>query len=210
MKTRVLVIALISALLLSGTASALAAVNESDSVGAEGITRGEAAILLAMLLGERPPEGIVLTRAQDWLDYESYLNTVYVTERPIKPRYHPFNDVPEEYSWAVGYLYENKITFGYPDGKFHSEYACETEMYVVLLLRALGYADTVGDFEYADIMNGGDSAAWDNMPGVRGELGINIEADSALNQLKLISLHALLTKTKAAERNLVEKRGVAE
>ena len=61
----------------------------------------------------------------------------------------PFTDVP---AWAkpyVGWLYQNKLTFGVGGNKFGSNDKCDARMMSAFLLRTLGYAEANGDFSYA-------------------------------------------------------------
>lgn len=64
----------------------------------------------------------------------------------------PFTDVGDDAAWAKPYLawlYEKKIMLGIGDGKFGNT-ECTAQMYVTFMLRALGYADVVGEGEVAD------------------------------------------------------------
>ena len=60
----------------------------------------------------------------------------------------PFTDVP---AWAkpyVGWLYQNKLTYGVGGNKFGSDDKCDARMMAAFLLRTLGYAEANGDFTY--------------------------------------------------------------
>ena len=64
----------------------------------------------------------------------------------------PFTDITDDLGWAKPYLawlYEKKITLGVGDGKFGNS-ECTPQMYTTFMLRALGYADVVGEGEAAD------------------------------------------------------------
>ena len=61
---------------------------------------------------------------------------------------HPFVDVPEWAEKYVAYLYENKLTKGISETEFGTDYVCNIEMYTTFVLRALGYDDNAGDFQY--------------------------------------------------------------
>lgn len=70
---------------------------------------------------------------------------------------HPFTDVP---AWAdkyVGYLYGTGLTKGISDTLFGTDNPCDARMYTTFVLRALGYDDTKGDFEYSLAVNFGKS-----------------------------------------------------
>lgn len=75
----------------------------------------------------------------------------------------PFTDVP---AWAkpyVGWLYQNKLTFGVGNNRFGANDACDARMMAAFLLRTLGYSEANGDFtyatalEYAEVMGVADS-----------------------------------------------------
>lgn len=86
-------------------------------------TRVEAATMLVRLLGAEPEAS----------------NGTYK---------HDFTDVP---SWAdktMGYLFEKGLAKGTSPGKYTSAAPCQAIMYFTFILRALGYDDTKGDFEY--------------------------------------------------------------
>lgn len=61
---------------------------------------------------------------------------------------HPFTDVP---AWAdpyVGYGYENGLTNGVSATLFGASYAAGANVYLSFMLRALGYDDKQGDFNW--------------------------------------------------------------
>ena len=62
---------------------------------------------------------------------------------------HPFTHVPEWVNFYVGYLYEKGLTKGVGGNKFGSG-LCNTQMFCTFVLRALGYTEDGGDFNYAD------------------------------------------------------------
>lgn len=62
---------------------------------------------------------------------------------------HPFDDVP---AWAdkyVGYAYENGLTNGIGGGKFGTAVPATAQMFSTFCLRAMGYSDADGDFDYS-------------------------------------------------------------
>ena len=65
---------------------------------------------------------------------------------------HPFNDVPSWGNPYVGYLYNEGLTFGIGDGKFGSMDEIDARSYLTFMLRALGYDDTAGDFQWANAL----------------------------------------------------------
>jgi hypothetical protein len=70
---------------------------------------------------------------------------------------HPFNDVPSWGNPYVGYLYNEGLTFGIGDGKFGSMDEIDARSYLTFMLRALGYDDTAGDFQWANALSMGNS-----------------------------------------------------
>lgn len=89
----------------------------------EALTRAEGAVMLVRMLGRE-------AAAQE----EGFS--------------HPFDDVP---SWAdpyVGYLYEQGLTKGIGVGKFGSSGLVTADQYFTFMLRALGYDEANGDFEW--------------------------------------------------------------
>ena len=66
----------------------------------------------------------------------------------------PFTDLPEwnagEPEKYVGYAYSKGYTEGTSTGKFSPNLPVTAEMYMTFLLRALGYSDNAGDFDWAD------------------------------------------------------------
>jgi len=64
----------------------------------------------------------------------------------------PFQDVPK---WGIGYVnyaYENGIAQGVSKQRFGSADAMDAAQYVTLVLRALGYQDSEGDFVYKEAL----------------------------------------------------------
>jgi hypothetical protein len=61
---------------------------------------------------------------------------------------HPFNDVP---SWAnayIGFMYESELTKGKSENEFGSTDHITSSQYITFVLRALGYNDSIGDFQW--------------------------------------------------------------
>lgn len=74
----------------------------------------------------------------------------------------PFTDVP---NWAHGYVayaWENKLSNGTGATTFGSDGYIDAKMFTTLLLRALGYRDAEGDFQYAQAVSFAQSVGlWD-------------------------------------------------
>lgn len=131
---------LIAVMVLSFTAIAVSALNyttKADSLNEMGLLKGtgngyeldrsamrvEAAVMLVRLLGKEPE---VMTGTY----------------------HHPFKDVPLWANKYIGYLYENGLTKGTSATTFDPSVLCDTHMYTVFVLRALGYTEDNGSFTY--------------------------------------------------------------
>ena len=66
---------------------------------------------------------------------------------------HPFTDVPEWASPYVGYLYENGIAKGVSDTLYDSAELITPVQYATLVLRALGFNDSAGDFVWNESLD---------------------------------------------------------
>jgi hypothetical protein len=93
-------------------------------------TRAQAAVMLTRLLGQEQ-------------------------NAAANPLPHPFTDVPDWASAAVGWLYTNKLTNGVSATEYSPDEKCTAQMYATFALRALGYSDANGDFAYEDALNFG-------------------------------------------------------
>lgn len=60
----------------------------------------------------------------------------------------PFNDVPAWASNLAGYAYDRGISSGVSADRFGSDLACTQAEYLTFVLRALGYDDKRGDFQW--------------------------------------------------------------
>lgn len=71
-------------------------------------------------------------------------------EKDVKEKQyeHPFSDVPEWANSYVGYAFENKLTNGISEDLFGSQTLLTLRQYLVFILRALGYREADGDFDW--------------------------------------------------------------
>lgn len=110
---------------------------------------------------------------------------------------HPFLDVPEWADKHVGYAFENGITNGVSDTEFDSGSAVTVNMYLTYVLRALGYSDDNGDFD------------WEEPYELAAQAGVLPSAVDRENFLRgdmvVISAAALGAKLKNSSRTLAEK-----
>lgn len=108
----------------------------------------------------------------------------------------PFTDVP---AWAkpyVGWLYQNKLTFGVGGNKFGSNDACDARMMSAFLLRTLGYAEANGDFTYATALEFAETM------GVADAVNQGT-ADFTRDEMVAMSYTALSRPTKAGASSLL-------
>ena len=110
----------------------------------------------------------------------------------------PFTDVADWAKPYVGYAYVNKLTTGTGTITFSGDNTVTATQYITLVLRALGYKDSEGDFSW--------DKAWelsDNIGITAGEYGTGshqfLRADVAL-----ISNDALSSKIKDTDATLLE------
>lgn len=119
---------------------------------------------------------------------------------------HPFTDVPEWADAYVGYLYQNGLTRGIGDSKFGSNELLSANQYATLVLRSLGYSDSL-DFKYSQSL---DKAR---------QIGLLNETDAALliksssffrNDMVGMSYNALSVKLKASGLTLLDRLVTAD
>lgn len=108
---------------------------------------------------------------------------------------HPFEDVPDWASPYVGYMYKEKLTNGQSSTEFGSTNTISAAQYCTFVLRALGYDDKKGDFQ------------WDQSVDKAVEIGLISEEDALELKSKefvredvvKISYNALFTNLKKVE-----------
>ena len=108
----------------------------------------------------------------------------------------PFTDVP---AWAkpyVGWLYQNKLTFGVGGNKFGSNDLCDARMMAAFLLRTLGYAEANGDFTYQTALEFAEKK------GVADSVNQGTE-DFTRDEMVAMSYTALSRPTKAGASSLL-------
>ena len=66
---------------------------------------------------------------------------------------HPFQDVPQWGQKYVGYLYSKGLSKGINQNSFGSNVIIDAKSYATFLLRALGYDDSKGDFQWKDALD---------------------------------------------------------
>ncbi|MBU7007158.1 hypothetical protein [Phosphitispora fastidiosa] len=144
---RLLIFAVIASILLTGSAAYANDVYEDYAIKLKKIgvfigtdsgfeldrtsTRAEAAVMFVRLLGAEK-------EAQD------------------KKYKHPFTDVPKWANDHVGYLYHEKLTYGTGATTFGSNDIIDYDGYCTFILRALGYSDANGDFEWNEALRFAD------------------------------------------------------
>ncbi|MGN0993770.1 MAG: hypothetical protein ACI4PD_01510 [Butyricicoccus sp.] len=108
----------------------------------------------------------------------------------------PFTDVP---AWAkpyVGWLYQNKLTFGVGGNKFGSNDSCDAQMMAAFLLRTLGYAEANGDLTYQTALEFAEEK------GVADSVNQGTE-DFTRDEMVAMSYTALSRPTKAGASSLL-------
>lgn len=112
-----------------------------------------------------------------------------------------FTDVP---AWGVGYVnyaYQNGITKGIGNQRFGSLDKLNAKSYVTLMLRALGYNDSQGDFSFDKAM---DFASQIKM--LSGSEVASLSAGSFLrDHVAMVSCMALQTVTKGSNQSLLDR-----
>lgn len=120
------------------------------------------------------------------------------TEAQSKNYKSPFTDVP---AWAkpyVGWLYQNKLTYGIGGNKFGSNDKCDARMMSAFLLRTLGYAEANGDFTYATALEFAETM------GVADAVNQSA-SDFTRDEMVAMSYTALSRPTKSGASSLLAK-----
>jgi len=138
----------------------------------QSLTRQEAAVMIVRLKG----------------DEELVMSTEYS---------HPFEDVLPWATPYVGYLYNRGLAMGLSSTEFGAQDEVTQEQYVTLLLRALAYDDSTGDFTWSSSLNKAK------------EIGILSSATprATFTRKEMVSLtyNALLSKIKAQNTTLLDQ-----
>lgn len=109
---------------------------------------------------------------------------------------HPFKDVPAWASSYVGYLYQKNLANGLNNNTYGSMAPVTQKQFTAMVLRALGYNDKLGDFNWADPFSKAE------------EIGLNVDIDEAsFNRggLTAIIYEALTVKLRGKDATLIEK-----
>jgi hypothetical protein len=115
---------------------------------------------------------------------------------------HPFRDVPKWADPHVAYLYANGLTRGVSETSFGTG-LCDANMYASFLLRALGYEDDAGGFQYA-----GDTLSYAYAVGLLSDENRARLRDTdpfLRGDLAVLSLWALFTEQKDDEAYLIDR-----
>jgi hypothetical protein len=112
----------------------------------------------------------------------------------------PFSDVPDWGKGYVTYAFENGLTLGRGDGTFGAKELITSNAYTTFMLRALGYNDSLGDFNWE---TSNDFALANNI--LNSELLSEINTESFIrNHMASISYAALIATMKAPKITLNE------
>jgi len=151
------------------------------SASASDIQEDAANILYALGLFNGTENGFELyrkpTRAEG---LAMFIRLIGAEDEALSEEYpHPFSDIP---SWAdnyVGYAYCNGLAHGVSDNIFGAQQYMTVEAYTTLILRALGYNDSNGDFSWntsmekakeIGMLTSEESADLLNQPATRGSM----------------------------------------
>lgn len=113
-----------------------------------------------------------------------------------------FTDVP---GWAgpyIGYLFNNKLTYGTSSTEFGSKDAITANQYLALILRALGYSESVGDFNTDNVF---DKAKELGLLSTEDAAGFKTASNFTRDDVVGISYNALETRLKNSNKTLIEK-----
>lgn len=112
----------------------------------------------------------------------------------------PFNDVPSWAVPAVAYLYNQQLASGISANKYGSTQHLTAAQYATMLLRALGYSDQAGDFQW--------NLAIDKILSlgmVTGDQAKELKNNSFLrDHIVILSFQSLLQNKKGDEHTLAE------
>lgn len=116
--------------------------------------------------------------------------------------FHPFKDVPQWASPYVGYMYTNGLTKGQSEDVFGADSAMNASQYVTFALRALGYDDSQGDFEWKSSLDKAKEAGILTLDGVN-----DLKGKSAFlrDDVVAISYYTLKAKLKDYQVTLAER-----
>lgn len=139
-------------------------------------TRAEGAVMLVRLLGKETQ-----ARSQNYR--------------------HPFVDVPAWASPYVGYMYKFSLTQGSSPTTYSPNQALSASAYTTFVLRALGYSDQNGDFQWSDSLNQARAL------GLLSPLEASALASGAFLRDDMVNLsyHALQVPLKDRDVTLIEK-----
>lgn len=139
-------------------------------------TRAEGAVMLVRLLGKETQ-----ARSQNY--------------------HHPFVDVPAWASPYVGYMYKFSLTQGSSPTTYSPNQVLSAPAYTTFVLRALGYSDQNGDFQWTDSLNKARDL------GMLSPLEAGALANSAFLRDDMVNLsyHALQITLKNRDTSLLEK-----
>ena len=135
---RALSLVLVLALLVSsGAAASVRGETSADALAALGLFRGT-------------DKGYELTRAPTRTEAAVMLVRLLGCEEEARAgaRSHPFRDVAPWAQDYIAYMYEKGLTRGMSETRFGAGEPCSAQMYVTMVLRALGYDEGDGDFTY--------------------------------------------------------------
>ena len=177
----------------------------SNVAGAQPVNNFEEADMLKILgLFKGTPSGYDLERPSNRAEGAVMLIRLIGMEDYISQKVflHPFNDVPEWAEPQVGYMFTHKLTNGISKEDYGSYLDLKSIQYVTFLLRALGYDDSLGDFNYPESLEKAldigllEQAEYD---------AIKNSSQFKRDDMVLASFRALQTEVKGLGKTLLQK-----
>ncbi len=121
-------------------------------------------------------------------------------ESNTKDYKHPFTDVFEWADGYIGYMYQNGLAAGVSKDKFNASERVDGKAYATFVLRALGYNDSQGDFDWEDGLEFAHEIGV-----LDDEELVSIKSKSfTRNDMVLLSYNALNTKLKDRDISLLD------
>ena len=114
----------------------------------------------------------------------------------------PFSDVPKWAARQIGYMYEKGLTNGVSEKDYGASQNITASQYVTFVLRALGYNDSAGDFNWKTAI---DKAAEIGLLSKGGANALKQKAVFLRDDAVGISYSALTTSVKRSDMTLIEK-----
>lgn len=166
--------------------------------------KAEALKALGLFLGT--PQGFELNRTATRAEGAAMLVRLLGVEKiALSVAYtHPFNDVPDWASPYVAYLFEKGLTKGISEKKYDSDAMITTNQYTTFILRALGYDDQLGLYEWNRAIDFAGTMGLINADELERYKPIE-NAELLRDDVVALSFNGLFTNQYNAELNLLSR-----